>query len=83
MKNLIWKKNICDNCGQEFKIHQINGVCGDVYYGLTCGCMRIGMNPYEGDEYGYIGIEKLIKEYRRPTVGDQISSFFKKLFKKS
>lgn len=78
-------KNICSLCHQEFVIHQINGVCGDVHYALSCGCMRVGFNPYEGEEYGYFGIMDLIEEYRVPTRADKfnarikaIKNFFKK-----
>ena len=73
-------KNICDNCKQEFVIHKINGVCGDVHYALSCGCMRIGFNPYEGDEYGYYGIMALVEEYRVPTFSDKFKNKSKSFF---
>lgn len=82
----VFFKNVCKHCGEEFTIHQINGVCGDVSYAVKCGCIARGFDPYTVEEIGYFGIMNIIEENRIPTLSDRydvyiknIKTFFKNL----
>ena len=69
----VIRKNICEQCKTRLKIFQINGLCGDVYYGLKCKCREYGTRT--DDECNYYSVYAKMVEWRIPTLEDRLNNF--------